>query len=114
MPTLPSGPLDIPNASGHSIGLSRQPITPAGTPDDELAEIIDFSTRSEALVVDEEVDEYESGSVGVVELPIASDALISVEAAAAKLGSEVLATLDDKFKGKLSEDRHVDERDLIF
>ncbi|MGB0416797.1 MAG: hypothetical protein ACPGKS_08110 [Coraliomargarita sp.] len=114
MPLPPSGPFEIPDASGHSIGLSRQPAKASNeSGSDEYDEILDFSSASERLVTDEEGDDYEVAPVEVA-VPVSEDALITLDAATAKLGPEILATLDAKFKGKLSEVRHLDGRDLIF
>lgn len=40
--------------------------------------------------------------------------LIRVEDAQAKLSPEILKVLAEKFKGKLTQMRHLDERDQIF
>jgi hypothetical protein len=42
------------------------------------------------------------------------EALISLNHAQAALTPEVLKVLDEKFKGSLTQVRHVDERDQIF
>lgn len=49
-----------------------------------------------------------SGSMGKVK------ALMSVEDAQTKLGPDILKALADKFKGSLTQMRHLDERDQIF
>jgi hypothetical protein len=41
-------------------------------------------------------------------------ALLSVDEAQAKLGPDILKALGDKFKGSLTQVRHLDERDQIF
>lgn len=40
--------------------------------------------------------------------------LLSVEDAQAKLSPEILKALAEKFKGSLTQTRHLDERDQIF
>lgn len=114
MPLPPSGPFDIPDASGHSIGLSRQPVSSSASQEEvDLAEIIDFSASSEALIIEEEGDEYEAAPIDAP-IPVTTDVLISLADASTKLGPQILDTLDAKFKGQLAEVRHLDERDLIF
>ncbi len=66
--------------------------------------------------VEEDPDPFGAAGAAVVEAAVAqtSQNLMTVPEAEAKLGAEVLQVLDQRFKGRVSEVRHVDERDLIF
>lgn len=50
----------------------------------------------------------------VVVSPDSQAPLISMEEAAKRLGPKVLAALDVKFKGSLTQVRHTDENDMLF
>ena len=66
--------------------------------------------------VEEDPDPFGAAGAAVVEAAVAqtSQNLMPVAEAEAKLGAEVLDVLDRRFKGRVSQVRRVDERDLIF
>ena len=66
--------------------------------------------------VEEDPDPFGAAGAAIVEAAVAqtSQNLMTVPEAEAKLGVEVLEVLDQRFKGRVSEVRRVDERDLIF
>ena len=116
MPPPPAGPFEIPDAKGHSIGLSRatKPVA-AETVAEPDVEVLDFQASGEGLLLAEVGEDEELVSATMeVAVPVSQDVLISMDAAAAKLGPAILETLDAQFKGKLSEVRQLDGRDLIF
>ena len=75
---------------------------------------MDFATTDDGFILEEAGEDYEAAAELAPPIDVSSDALISIGSAAEKLGPEVLATLEAKFKGKLTEVRHLDARDLIF
>lgn len=118
----PSGPLEIPDANGHSIGISQGPPASAssdGGSDDTFHD--PFNTDPDALAAadaaaDEQVEEAGLDISNLelnVAMPKSDENLLSLEEAAKRLGPKVLDVLDARFKGELSEVRHLDERDLI-
>lgn len=65
--------------------------------------------------VEEDPDPFGAAGAAVVEAAVAqtSQTLMTIAEAEVKLGAEVLEVLDQRFKGKVSEVRRLDERDLI-
>ena len=76
--------------------------------------IVEEITEDDA--VEEDPDPFGTAGTAVVEAAVAqtSQNLMTVAEAETKLGSEVLEVLDQRFKGRVSEVRHIDDRDLIF
>lgn len=70
-------------------------------------------TDEEFDTVDKVLDPMLLGESSAADLPIAKP-LISVEDAQAKLSSNILKVLSEKFKGSLTQVRYKDERDQIF
>ena len=66
------------------------------------------------LMVEEEEGEFSTQPDMPVPVISTNDPLISLEDAAARLGSEVVETLKERFNGKLTEVRRVDALDRIF
>jgi hypothetical protein len=60
-------------------------------------------------------DDADAGpALQAVAAPAPETPLITLEDARARIGTEVLTILDQKFKGNLTEVRHPDERDHFF
>ena len=70
-------------------------------------------TDREFDTVDKALDPMVLGEGSATDLAIAKP-LISVEDAQAKLSSNILKVLSEKFKGSLTQVRYKDERDQIF
>ena len=79
--------------------------------------LLDSQSESFAYVDDGEEDEdgldRPQRDLKVALKPSSSTPLIPLDVARAKIGEKVLAVLDDKFKGVLTEVRHLDDLDLL-
>ena len=80
----------ISQTGGEELGQSEQQVVAASREDTSQEEKLDIPTLT------------------------SEEALISLNHAQAALTPEVLKVLDEKFKGSLTQVRHVDERDQIF
>lgn len=69
---------------------------------------------SELEAVDQALDDMMLGEKMPTTRAGEGKALLSVEEARAKLSTEILNALGEKFKGSLTQTRHLDERDQIF
>lgn len=96
------------------MGLSRErPVASSAVELPEKDEVLDFSTTDiESDINDDREDDFDR--LECTSIPVGNEALLTLELASAKLGANILQTLDARFKGKLSEVRRLDERDLIF
>lgn len=75
-----------------------------------------LESQSDSFAYSDEVDdEFDTNQkdLKVALKPKSSEPLISIEEARAKIGERVLAVLDEKFKGNLTEVRHLDDADLV-
>lgn len=88
--------------------------SPAENPADLLVDALESPD-----VTDEELDAVDASLDAMVLQESgpgmnSSKSLLSIEEAQAKLSPEILEVLSKKFKGSLTETRHLDERDQIF
>ena len=96
----------------HSEGSSFVPPTehglelPTSVLDSEL-------TDKESALVDHALDSTTLSGSSATDIVI-NKPLISLEDAHAMLSPNILKVLSEKFKGSLTEVRHIDERDQIF
>ena len=70
-------------------------------------------TDRESALVDHALDPNTLSESSAIDLVITKP-LITLEDAQAKLSPNILKVLSEKFKGSLTEVRHIDERDQIF
>ena len=96
----------------HSEGSSLVPPTEHGL---ELStSVLDSELNDkEFALVDHALDPTKLNESSATDLVITKP-LITLEDAQAKLSPNVLKVLSEKFKGSLTEVRHMDERDQIF
>ncbi|MBT64523.1 hypothetical protein QEH52_00880 [Coraliomargarita sp. SDUM461003] len=114
---IPAADVTAPTSAGgalHAAGGSGA-TDAEGNPADLLTAALNGEVTAEELeAVDQALDSMMLGEAAAVSKLVKGKPLLSVEEAGSKLSPEIIKALAEKFKGSLTQVRHMDEQDKMF